>query len=540
MKNWNWKKIAVFAVLAAIVFVNNGNVSLWDQDEAAYAGFAKHMIETHEYSVPSFTWSEVHRKPPLHFWLISLSYRIFGVNEFAVRFFVALAVFLVYLMIYFFGKKFIGEKAAFYSAIVLGSSFFVPLLGKLAVTDGLLLFFHTLAGFALLYVLTERSWKWVAIFWIAVAGGLLVKGPPILIFTGFMIIILFAFHPQRKNLLILHPWFFGWLALAPLVIWGYIAWQQDNGQFIKWLIDWYVLKRVDSAVFGQTGPVGYYLVTIVLFFASYFVFFPSAFKNSVKEFWSKEKSAWFLLAAWFVAGWFFYEFLKSKLPAYVIAAYPGFAMAIGYQMFVAEKNDKDLKLMKYSAVFHLIITLSIVTGLVLVSKKYFDAAGYGQAFSIAMVYLMGTILGLVYIWTGQTEKANKTLLFNGTLFLILVVLALLPKADALRDATKQTALYIQQKAGSTGVIVVQQDFGHPPSLPFYLETKVKSDTIIYDNNFETADSIYNSVNNCVLILSPSAASRFEKKYPAVYVKHIESMAVDRKGNLEYYIVIKKQ
>ena len=84
--NFEWKTILVFVALTAIVFVNNGKISLWDQDEAAYAGFAKRMIETHNYIVPDFTWSEPHRKPPLHFWLIALSYKIFGVNTFALRF----------------------------------------------------------------------------------------------------------------------------------------------------------------------------------------------------------------------------------------------------------------------------------------------------------------------------------------------------------------------------------------------------------------------------------------------------------------------
>ena len=530
-------KILVFIALAAILFVNNGRISLWDQDEAAYAGFAKRMIETHNYVVPDFTWSFPHRKPPLHFWLITVAYHIFGVNEFAVRFFVALSLLGVYLMIYFFGRKFIGDKAAFYSAIVLGTSFFAPMLGKVAVTDGLLLFFHTLAGFSLLYVLEERRWIYVFWFYVAVAGGLLVKGPPILIFTGLFVILLFALHPKRMNLIILHPWFFGWFALAPLLIWGYKAWQQ-NPDFIRWMIDWYILRRATSDVFGQTGPVGYYLATITIFFSSYFVFFPAALKNSISALWKKPRAQWFLIGAWMVSGWFIYEFLKSKLPAYVIAAYPAVAMAIGYQMINSEKDQQDFKLLRYSAIFHLIITLAFVAGIAYLGREFFSHSYYGQAMGIAVLYLMLTIYGLTQIWTGKISIGNKILMINAGIFLFLIFASILPRLDYLRNAPRQVAEYVQDYADKNSVIVVANKFGDPPSLPFYLETKMPAAKLLYTQNIKQIDSVYNNSSACVLILSHKQLETIEKKHPQIKAHHIETMAIDRPGKLSYFVVIK--
>ncbi len=535
----DFTKILIFSGLALIVFINNGSISLWDQDEAAYAGFAKRMIETHDYTVPQFTWSEPHRKTPMHFWFIAAAYKIFGVNEFAVRFFVALALIGTYLLIYFFGKRFIGEKAAFYSAIVLGTSFFAPLLGKVAVTDGLLLFFHTLAGFSLLMILTQRKKKYVFWFYLAVAAGLLVKGPPILIFTGFFVILLYAFHPQRKNLLILKPWFYGWLALAPLLIWGYMAWK-ENPQFIRWLIDWYILKRVDGAVFGQTGPVGYYIVTIALFFSAYFVFFPAGFKNAVSSLWKKEKGQWFLIGAWMIAGWLFYEFLKSKLPAYVIAAYPGFAMAIGYQMFLTETQAKDTKLLRYSSIFHGLISLSLALGMIILGKKYFSIADYGQIFGIATVYLMLTIYGLVSIWTENYDRSVKILMINAGIFMFLLVTVLLPKIDSLRNAPKKVATYIHNNASSNSTIVVANHFGDPPSLPFYLEKQMPKAQIIYTEQYGEIRKIFDTASAPVLILNERQKDSLLTYYPDVYVHHIETMAIDRPADLSYYIIIKRK
>ncbi len=536
--NFEWKTILVFVALTAIVFVNNGKISLWDQDEAAYAGFAKRMIETHNYIVPNFTWSEPHRKPPLHFWLIALSYKIFGVNTFALRFFVALALLGTYLMVYFFGKKFIGEQAALFSAIVLGTNFFAPLLGKVAVTDGLLLFFHTLAGFSLLNVLLWRKWKYVFWFYFAIALGLLVKGPPILIFTGFFVIILFIFHPKRKNLIILHPYLFGWFALLPLFIWGYLAWKQ-NPQFVKWLIDWYILRRIHGAVFGQTGPVGYYLVTIIIFFSPYFVFLPAAFKNMLKPFWQKPKNQWFLIGAWTISGWLFYEFLKSKLPAYVIAAYPGFAMAIGFQMYLSAKDKIDIKWLKYSSIFHGLIALALAAGLVYVGKKFLSTATYDQILGIVTLYLLLTFYGLVLIWLEKINKSYKVLVINAFTFLFLFLALILPKIDNLRNAPFKAASYIHNNASINSTIVVANHYGDPPSLPFYLEKFMPSSKIIYTENYQKIQQVFDTANNCVLILNPKLKEKFFSKYSGYYVKHIESIAIDRPGRLDYFIVIKR-
>ena len=84
--------LAAFAFLLINLFLIGYQMSLWDDDEAAYAGFALRMIETGDWVNPDYFWSDVHRKTPFHFWTIAISYLIFGVNEFAVRVPAALAV----------------------------------------------------------------------------------------------------------------------------------------------------------------------------------------------------------------------------------------------------------------------------------------------------------------------------------------------------------------------------------------------------------------------------------------------------------------
>jgi 4-amino-4-deoxy-L-arabinose transferase-like glycosyltransferase len=72
-----WLLITALVIVNA--FVRNASTPLWDQDEAAYAGFARRMIETGNWVVPEFMWSEPHRKPPFLFWSIAVSFKLFGV-----------------------------------------------------------------------------------------------------------------------------------------------------------------------------------------------------------------------------------------------------------------------------------------------------------------------------------------------------------------------------------------------------------------------------------------------------------------------------
>ena len=86
--------LLVGAFLAFNLLLFNHGVSLWDDDEAAYAGFAQQMRESGDWVNPQFQWAGIHRKPPFHFWTVAISFSLFGVNEFALRLPSVLAVWL--------------------------------------------------------------------------------------------------------------------------------------------------------------------------------------------------------------------------------------------------------------------------------------------------------------------------------------------------------------------------------------------------------------------------------------------------------------
>ncbi|WP_419611531.1 ArnT family glycosyltransferase, partial [Thiolapillus sp.] len=78
--------IWIIVVLVALRILGMVLVPLTDTTEARYAEIARLMVTTNDWITPWFKpdvpfWG----KPPLAFWMEALSFKAFGINEFAVR-----------------------------------------------------------------------------------------------------------------------------------------------------------------------------------------------------------------------------------------------------------------------------------------------------------------------------------------------------------------------------------------------------------------------------------------------------------------------
>ncbi len=400
----------------------------WDQDESAYFGFSKNMLETGNYRIPEFPLSEPHRKTPLHFWVGVLAYKLLGYSYSSFRIFNLLFFIAALGVTYYFYREYDSGKNPFapiLSLIVLTTGFFLPLYSKIALTD-IPLFFYSMTGIYSLWMVTRvdgndtpppsslsfwdviseflKVWKWVLGFWVSVALGVLQKGPPILILLGGICLALLVFSPQRRKLAVLHPWLFLPLSLMPLLIWGKLAWDATNGEFILWLVDWYILRRTTGSVFGQSGPPGYYLVLLLFFFYPWSFYLPgmihNIFRRSLKVGRTilQRKSLPSLshrdafLFGWFFSSYIFYELVPSKLPSYVLASYPIWAMWIA-------KSVRRKERFLWNRWLFLIPTLLLPAGLIYFAYQSGVISGY-YSISIMLTGVFISLLFYIWLWKG--------------------------------------------------------------------------------------------------------------------------------------------
>ena len=78
--------ILYLCLLASLAFFYNlGNIGLIDETEPIFAETARQMVKTGDWITPYFNGETRFDKPPLIYWLIAISYHLFGINEWSVR-----------------------------------------------------------------------------------------------------------------------------------------------------------------------------------------------------------------------------------------------------------------------------------------------------------------------------------------------------------------------------------------------------------------------------------------------------------------------
>jgi hypothetical protein len=117
-------------------------------------------------------------KPPLVYWLMACSYKVFGVHDWAARLPIALFCIGLCLLTAAFGIWAFGKRAGFYAGLVMATCVGLYLFTRVLIPDVILTFTITLAMWAMLRALDDeepnpRGWAWLLAASLGV--GLLLK-----------------------------------------------------------------------------------------------------------------------------------------------------------------------------------------------------------------------------------------------------------------------------------------------------------------------------------------------------------------------------
>lgn len=114
--------LCITAIASFLFFFRIGDAFLANWDEAWYAAVSRTMAENGALFSPEWNGREFFEKPPLYFWLSSISYRVFGDTAFSARIFSSLSGAITVLLTWLFGVYFWGRRAGFYAAVILLTS----------------------------------------------------------------------------------------------------------------------------------------------------------------------------------------------------------------------------------------------------------------------------------------------------------------------------------------------------------------------------------------------------------------------------------
>lgn len=188
------KLTLLYLILAAAILrlMSLGLYPLMDTTEARYAEIARIMVELDDWVTPWFDYGvPFWGKPPLSFWLTAISFKTFGVNEFAARLPHWLAGLAVVWLTWGMAARCSPRLALYTTALLFGSALFFVSAGAV-MTDMAMLVGTTMTmrGFWLgLHGADgdrrrERWWLFVGL-----GVGLLAKGPIALVLSALPIVL---------------------------------------------------------------------------------------------------------------------------------------------------------------------------------------------------------------------------------------------------------------------------------------------------------------------------------------------------------------
>jgi 4-amino-4-deoxy-L-arabinose transferase-like glycosyltransferase len=334
-------RATAFLTLCGLLLLLPGffNIPPIDRDEARFAQATKQMVETGDFVDIRFQDEVRYKKPVGIYWLQSAAVEVasdLGLPRAQVRIWLYRVPSLIgaigaVLLTYWTALTFVTRRGAILAALIMCSSVLLGVEARLAKTDAMLLLtvVAAMGALARVYLSWQRgedpehpSWTWPAIFWTALAGGVLLKGPLIVMFVGLAIATLAILDRSATWLWRLRPvWGLMWLLVLVLPWFIAIFWRAGDAFFAN-SIGGDMLSKL-GAQESHGAPPGVYLL---LFWVTFWPGAPLA-GLAAPAVWRarREPGAQFLLA-WLIPSWIVFELVLTKLPHYVLPLYPAIAI----------------------------------------------------------------------------------------------------------------------------------------------------------------------------------------------------------------------
>ncbi len=170
-----------------------------DDVDAVQAQIARNMLQSGDWVTARLDGVPYLEKSPLIYWIMAVSFRVFGVHDWAARLPLALINILLCWVAARFALWTFGRRAALFAGGILATCVGMFLFTRILIPDAALTLTITLALWAALRCLDEEEQRprwWAEVFYFSLACGLLLKGLVAALFPVAILLITFAL--QRR------------------------------------------------------------------------------------------------------------------------------------------------------------------------------------------------------------------------------------------------------------------------------------------------------------------------------------------------------
>ena len=171
------KTIAGFIIASIFLYLLSWRIPLMEIDAIQYANISREMLQHHQFLQIYDQGKDYLDKPPMLFWLSTLSMYIFGISAVAYRLpsflFAILSIYSTFRLAHLYYSR----RIALLSALILSSSVAMFLINHDVRTDTMLMGWVSFSIWQMGEWYKSNQWKNCILASIAIAGGLLTKGP---------------------------------------------------------------------------------------------------------------------------------------------------------------------------------------------------------------------------------------------------------------------------------------------------------------------------------------------------------------------------
>jgi 4-amino-4-deoxy-L-arabinose transferase-like glycosyltransferase len=375
------------------------------------------------------------------------------------------------------GTIMFGGAAGLVSGILMAGVFMLCFEARIAKTDAVLLASCVLAQAALARAYlagkgSQRDRSWI-LFWLALGIGILIKGPiaPLLALTT--IAALYAFDRDASWLRRLRP--LPGLALMLLVAapWLIAITLKSGGAFWAEAVGKDLLGKVADGQESHGGWPGYYALIFPLFIWPLPVIAIQGGLAALAKFRSDARLRF--LVAWYLPWWILVEVMPTKLPHYILPAFPALILMAACVMSEAEDKAPAPRwrhwLTRAAALGLVIATAAIAllaAGLTVYFENGISFPGLLAALAALATGFIGLNAGKVRHWSAPHKAAALTA--GSALVWALMAHFVLPSAYAIWPSRQIAEGFKSATADCPAPRLVSAGF-HEPSLVVLAGTK---------------------------------------------------------------------
>jgi 4-amino-4-deoxy-L-arabinose transferase-like glycosyltransferase len=452
-----------------------------DRDEARFAQATKQMVETGDFIDIRFQDEVRYKKPVGIYWLQAGAVTVgeaLGVPNALTRIWLYRIPSLIgaigaVLLTYWTALAFMPRRYAFLAALMMAGSVLLSVEARLAKTDAMLLLTVVACMGAMARAYLGRTEEeegaatgiaLPAIFWTALAGGILLKGPIILLVVGLAVATLAVVDRSLRWFSVLRP-AIGIVWLLVLVLpWFWAILSRAGDSFVAGSVGQDMWPKLFGAQEGHGALPGYYLL---LFWLTFWPAAPLVLQAAPAAWAERRERPTLFLLAWLLPTWIVLECVVTKLPHYVLPLYPAIAILAARALWHGTlSNSVWLRRATLGwPIFAALVSIAAVVALMVLRRQLgLLAWPVGAA---AMVF--GFMAWRYY----ETDGAEKALLraVAASILVMLTVLGII--MPSLRPLFPSATLARVIASDPCDYKVVAAAGYHEPSLVFLIGTSIR-------------------------------------------------------------------